>query len=296
MATYEQVFTTKSSSAGELENNQVIYVDDLVLVPITNNIIQLRGTIYAGTTSTPVNGATIIVYNPNNEAIATDESRTIDGQVGSYSITFDGEYGQIYGVTALLEGYDSLNQNISFSSSAVSVLNFTLPLSTTQNAIYGTVTDASNTPIADANVTVDYSTDTIAVQTSEEGAYIATGGLQAGVQGTITVSKFGYIGETRAFTFPTTNFLEENFSLEIDPLANFTTITGQVLEQGGSTVLGISGAFVGLYRVDTSVTPENEVLIDSVLTDEYGYYTFTDIPAGYTYLVRATKVEEQTAG
>lgn len=295
MATFEQSFSIDKSDPKQLANNEVIYVNNLTITAVTNNVLQLQGVVYSGSTQQPINGATIVVYNPNNEAVATDESREIGTQAGAFLIVFNGTYGQIYGVTAELQGYDSVNQNIAFSSGETSILNFTLPLSTVQNTIYGKVTDTQNNPIANASVVVWTEDTTISVRTGEDGAYIATGDFKSGEQRVITVSKFGYIGKTTPITFPTTNALEENFSLQIDPLVNYTTITGQVVSQSGSLVMGVPGAFVGLYQIDTTVTPQRETLITSMLTDAYGYYAFTNIPSGYSYVVRSTKIDEQTS-
>lgn len=294
METFEQSFSIDKLDAGTLESNEIIYADNLVLTPITNNVLQLIGRIYAGSAQTPINGATIVVYTPDDEAVAVDQSRIINSQDGSYLIVFNGVYGQIYGVTAELEGYDSVNQNIAFSNSQVSVLNFTLPVSTTQNTIYGKVTDTQGKPIANANVVVWSTTSQVSVKTSDEGAYVATADFTAGGQWVITVSKFGYVGKTMPITFPTTNSLEENFSLQANTLQNYTSIAGQVVTQQGTQTNPIANAFVGLFQVDTTVTPENQILINSMLTDTYGYYAFADIPAGYEYIIRATKIVQQT--
>lgn len=292
MAIFEQSFTIDKSDPQQLKNNQVLYLDNLVLAPVTNHILQLMGTVYTGDTLTPINGATIIVYNPNNEAIATDESRNINSQDGSYLITFNGAYGQIYGVTAYLSGYDAVNQNIAFSSTAAVVLDFTLPVNSTQNTIYGRVTDTQGNPIAGANVVIWSEATTVSVRTGLDGNYIATADFQPGDQRVITVSKFGYAGQTVPVTFPTTNSLQQNFTLQLNPLMNYTTITGQVVGAGGSQIMGVSNAFVGLYQVTT--TTQNETLVSTMLTDDYGFYAFANVPAGYTYVVRATRVDPQT--
>lgn len=292
MAIFEQVFAINKSEEQQLQNNQIIYVDDLVLEPVKTKLMQLKGTVYAGDTGLPVNGVTIIVYNANDEAVATDETRTII-QDGEYLVTFNGEYNQYYGVTALLEGYDSVNQNAVFSSSGAVTLDFILPLSTEQNTIYGTVADANSNPIAGANVVIWTDTTSVSVWTAEDGTYIAAADFKQEDQRIITVSKFGYISNTRPIIFPSATSLEENFTLQLDPLANYTTISGQVLAKGGSPVIGIANALVSLHQVNTAVTPQNEVLIASMLTDAYGYYTFSNVPAGYVYIVRATKVEQR---
>ena len=174
--------------------------------------------------------------------------------------------GQNYTIVPSLTDFDftpgtSTFQNLSDDKTA----NFTGNL--THVSIDGTVVDEDGNPLVGADVILTGSQSVSAV-TASEGSFQFSR-LPATGTYTVTVSKrhYSFATDSQSFVRPT-----DNITVAFNAQLNRHSISGRITRMDGT---GVSGLTVQLTQ--SVATP--------VITDSNGYYSFSQLPAGGTYMV-----------
>ena len=286
MAIYEQDYLINGTSLRTTTQNEITNFGDLGLSVASIERVTLRGAVYGGTTTNfnLLGGARVTVYDSNGTALAT----TTTVATGSYSLTFEGIRNEAYTVIASAEGYEPSYGTVIFDDTGLTSRLFLLLPDSNINTIYGTIIDTKGEPVAGATVTITNGTNTVLVTTLGDGSFIAYDGFTAGQRYTINVSKLGYEQTTQVITYPA-NTNNYQTILTLSELAeNYTAIIGKITIAGSSPTVGLGDALVGLYVY--SPTEEQETLIATQKTDQFGNYAFTNVVGGNQYRVRAIRI------
>lgn len=289
VAQYTETYLLNSSDNQTVADNSITVVPSLPLTNFNGVLLTITGVVYTGTTAnpTPVNGANVVVYGPDGTLLAEDISKTVGTQVGTYNLVFQGEKDVMYRVVASLEGYNSFSDVAIFTNTETVSLLLLLTDKADVLSIYGRVVDAkTGAGIENANISVVGGGNSVTAVTGADGSFIVYDGFTAGTNYTVTASKQGYNTQIQEVTIPTTSVGRAiTFTLDSDN-TNITTITGRVIVEGSNPPVGIADAFVGLFVVSSS----GVTLVDSRLSDSFGTYTFTNVDATQTYVIKANKI------
>lgn len=292
MDEYQQSYLLIKSDNQTVTQNNATLVPDAGMISATAVALTIRGVVYtaeSGGTSA-LGGATVVVYDGTGTALATTTTETTGPTTGSYTVAFNGEQGVAYDLTVSASGYQSKTTPVTFTDTFEKEVTVSLDNAATTHSIYGNVVDtATGTGLAGAHITItDGTTVIVSVTTMADGSYLAYDSFAVGSTYTVTVTKLGYTGDTSTVTMTDVAGVRQDFSLAVDG-SNYTTIIGRVIVNGSSPAVGVANALVSLYEVDTGTGAEN--LVATVLSDTNGSYTFTNVVANKTYIVRAIKVE-----
>ena len=289
VAQYTETYLLNSSDNQTVADNSITVVPSLPLTNFNGVLLTITGVVYTGTTAnpTPVNGANVVVYGPDGTLLAEDISKTVGTQVGTYNLVFQGEKNVMYRVVASLEGYNSFSEVAIFTNTEVVSLLLLLTDKTDVLSIYGRVVDTkTGAGIENANISVVGGGNSVTAVTGVDGSFIVYDGFTAGTNYTVTASKQGYNTQIQEVTIPTTSVGRAvTFTLDSDN-TNITTIAGRVIVEGSNPPVGIADAFVGLFVVSSS----GVTLVDSRFSDSFGTYTFTNVDATQTYVIKANKI------
>lgn len=292
MAEYVQSYLLNSSSLQTTEQNSQTIVPNIPLTGISRVALTINGVIYAESASgpTPIDGATVIAYGPDGAAVAQATSQTVGTQVGSYTLTFDGETNVNYTVMATLDGYEANTDVVIFTTSLTVSLSLLLGQESNLLAIYGKVIDANTgEAISGATIRIAGGGNVVIVDTMSDGTFVAYDDFTVGTSYTVTANMLGYESQSQVVTIAQGQVGRYViFALNMTGI-NLTSITGRVVVEGSSPVVGIANAFVGLYVVDPTANPARQ-LVATTLTDEFGSYTFPNVDGNQNYIIKAIKV------
>lgn len=292
MASYVETYLLNASDTVTVAKNTQTIVEDISLTGVQRETLTINGIVYelVNNTPTPINGVTVVVYDPEGTPLAQTLTETIGTQVGAYTLTFEGAANVNYSVTASLAGYDANTDVVTFTTTTVRSLSFLLNTDSSQLAIYGVVIDSvTSEPLPNAYVRIVGGGNTVIVQTMSDGTFFAYDSFQTGIAYTVTASQVGYDPQTQTVTISEGQIGRYViFALNAD-IMNLTNIAGRVIVAGSNPTVGIANALVGLFLVDEAANPAKQ-LIATVTIDEYGAYTFAGVDGGQTYIVKATKI------
>lgn len=293
MAQYIETYLLNASDLETTGTSAQTIVPNLALKGIQQVALTLRGVVFTAQSngSVEIVGATIVIYDPNGNAIAQGTSATSGPEIGSYTLSFDGELNVNYTVTISANQYDSTTQTISFINSLNVLLISLLKNDSSLPAIYGRVLDeVTGLGIPDANVNIAGNNVVVNVTTMSDGTFLAYDHFQTGVNYTVMASKLGYNStqQNQVQILPDTAGRYVLLSLNQNT-SNLTSIVGRVILEGSKPVVGIANALVGLYLIDDNATLD-EQLVMTVLSDEYGSYTFNNVAPEKNYIIKAIKV------
>lgn len=286
MATYQEDHLINGTSLRTTTQNEVTNFGDVSLSVASTQRLTLRGAVYGGTTTNfnLLGGARVTVYDSNGVVLAS----TTTVATGSYTLTFEGRSNVPYTVIASATGYEANYGSVTFDDSLLISRIFLLLPDSNINTIYGTIIDTNGVPIGGANISITNGTNTVLVTTLGDGTFIAYDGFTAGQRYTITVSKLGYGQTSQTITYPA-NTNNYQVILTLTELAeNYTAIIGKITIAGSSPTIGLGDALVGLYVYNP--LEEQEILIATQKTDQFGNYAFTNVAGGNQYRVRAIRV------
>ncbi|NME84179.1 carboxypeptidase-like regulatory domain-containing protein [Clostridium sp. SM-530-WT-3G] len=287
MAEYEQKYLLNKSGEETTVNNKQTLVPNIPLTPLVDvTELTLTGMTYNSDIQ-PIGGVRIVLYDSEGNAVA--ETVTSLGTetlvLGAYLIKFGGTLGETYRIVASADGYFDATDEVTFDTTVKS-RSFKLITDPGIKTIYGTVKGEDGIGLGGAAVVITKGTENVVVVLSEDdGAYIAYDDFEEGVTYTVTANLLGYDSASAQVTFSGgENIVNVNLVLS-ERQINFTNIIGTIVVVG--TTSPIPHAFVGLYRINDGV----EELIRTTLTNEIGRYSFSNVAAGETYIVRALKIE-----
>ena len=229
-------------------------------VPSVAKIIQISGTqpttgSFSGTvtdaSNAPIAGATVSYSGGSTTTTST----------GTYS--FASVAAGTYNVTASQTGYTSQTASVTVTAGQNATQNFQLTATSTTGSFSGTVTDASNAPIAGATVSYSGGSTT----TSSTGTYSFAS--VAGGTYSVTASQTGYTSQTASVTVTSGQNTTQNFQLTATPTGSFS---GTVTDASNAPIAGATVSYSG----------------GSTTTSSTGTYSFASVAAG-TYSVTASK-------
>jgi len=240
----------------------------------------VTGTVTSG--GTPVEGATVKIFDVNDHPIAHD----LTNAEGKYTIPE--VVAGSYKITATKFTYLTPNA-IPFSVTAgrptTVNIELTLDPDVDKNALYGFIKQAVVfTPIADATVNIfqvvaGVQTLALTTVTNSSGQYfgprLVTGDY------VVVANKTGY--EQSASTIITltgTDIQPLDLFLQVNTAANVGTVSGIITDQ--ATLLPIANCLVALYSVVGSV----ETIVQIARTNTGGRYLFGNVTEG-EYIVKA---------
>ena len=287
MATYTQTCLLNAGSHFESGNNTQTTLPGLELTGVDQIQLSLTGIVYQTVDDalSEIANAVIVIYSPQGTAVA----QSVTDSNGAYSVTFSGQTNVNYVVTASCTGFDSQSDVVIFTDSLSKSLSFLLKTESSKIVIYGYVTDTLGNPVPYANISVTSSTTSVTASAAQDGSFMIYDGFTTDTTYSVTASQVGYNGTTQTITIPagsTSKMLQLQLTKNT---LNFTSIAGRVTVAGSSPVVGIAGALVGLYAVNADSLLDM-TLTNTVMTNEYGVYTFIGINPDTTYVVKALKI------
>lgn len=240
----------------------------------------VTGTVTSG--GTPVEGATVKIFDVNDNPIAHD----ITNPQGKYTIP-DVTAGS-YKITATKFTYLTPNAipfTVTANRPTTVDIELTIDPDADKNALYGFIKQAVVlTPIAGAIVNifqVDAGVQTLALTTitNSSGQYfgprLVTGNY------VVVANKIGYQQSTSSIvTLTGTDIDHLDLFLQVNTVQNVGTVSGIIRDQ--ATQLPIPNALVALYLVDGG----DETIVQIGRTNTGGRYLFGDVAEG-EYIVKA---------
>lgn len=288
MIQHVETYLLNASHIQTTTNNNQTIAPNLLLKGIEEVVLTIRGSVYTAQSkeTIPIAYATVVVYSPNGNVLG----ETLTAEDGSYTLTFDGEVNTNYTVTCSANGYDSNTDIIMFTNNLNIAVMFLLTNNTSLPAIYGRVINAAGDGISNATVNITGGSSVVNVKTMSDGTFLAYDNFHSGVNYVVSASKIGYGGASQTIEVQVGTVGKYMILTLPQNTTNLTSITGRVIIQGSSNpIVGVANAMVGLYLVDESANPAKQ-LVATVLTDEYGAYTFTNVDGGQNYIIKATKI------
>lgn len=240
----------------------------------------VTGTVTSG--GTPVEGATVKVYDVNDHPVAHD----ITNSEGKYTIP-EVTAGS-YKITATKFTYltpDAIPFTVIAGRPTTVNIELTLDPDVDKNALYGFIKQAVTfTPIAGATVNIfqvvaGVQTLALTTVTNSSGQYfgprLVTGDY------VVVANKTGYEQSTSSIaTLTGTDIQPLDLFLQVNAAANVGTVSGIITDQ--TTLLPIPNSLVALY----SVVGSAETIVQITRTNAGGRYLFGDVAEG-DYIVKA---------
>lgn len=237
-----------------------------------------------------IGGATIVIYDPNGNAIVQGTSATSGVELGSYTLSFEGQLNVNYTVVVSADNYAATTDTISFTNNLNATIISLLNDASSVPTIYGRVVDqVTGLGLAYANISITGTNTVVNVSTMSDGTFLAYDSFQTGVTYTVVASKLGYDTNEIKVQIPTTSLSSFVSFVLGQNTSNLTSIVGRVIVEGSSPVAGIANALIGLFVINESATP-NEKLVATALSDQYGSYTFTNVTPEKNYIIKAIKI------
>ncbi len=242
----------------------------------------VSGTVYDTSISGSIlGGATVTVFDSSGNIVDS----TTSSLLGIYLIS-GLTSGTTYTIIASKDGYTTSDSQ-SFTANILipSVINLVITPNDNENlnTVYGIVTDTSDVAIESANVSLKNSStgETFSTTASiADGEYVIYN-IPTGTY-TLTANKSGYYSTIQeGIELTTSQKSAQNISLEADSSSSNGNISGIITDTNSDPV---ENAFVGLYTIDSSETPET--LIDYTFTNSDGRYIFSNVVPD-SYVIKA---------
>lgn len=273
-------YDLKASAQFPLSGTEEV-TQNLQLTPSTAlSVGVVTGTVTSG--GTPVEGATVKIYDINDNPIAHD----ITNAQGKYTIPeiAAGSY-KIIATKSMYLTPTSIPLSVIAGRPTIVDIALTPDPDASKNALYGIIRQAVVlTPIEGATVTIfqdvgGIQTLALTTLTNSSGQYFAPSLVSGNY--VVTANKMGYDQNTSAvITLTGTDIEPQDLNLQVNQEENVGTISGILTNQ--ATLLPIANAFVALYSVAGGV----ETIIQIVKTNAGGRYLFGNIQTG-NYIVKA---------
>ena len=240
----------------------------------------VTGTVTSG--GTPVEGATVKIYDVNDNPIAHD----LTNSLGKYTIpeVVAGSY-KITATKFTYLTHDVIPLTVIAGRPTTVDIVLTLDPDAGKNALYGIIRQAMVlTPLEDATVSIyqdvgGVQTLALTTVTNSSGQYFAPRLVSGNY--VVAANKIGYEQNTSAVVTLTGTDIEPlDLNLQTNTVQNVGTVGGIVTDQ--ITLLPIANALVALYSVIGGV----ETIVQIVKTNAGGRYLFGDVTAG-EYIVKA---------
>lgn len=295
MATFVESYLLNSSSIQTTSANKQILLPSIALTGVQIQVLTIRGVVFTAESqgSVEIGGALVTLYDENGNAIAQTTTATAGTAIGSFTLVFEGNLNVNYSLTISADGFDPVTRPVTFTTTTSTLAILLLNNDSSLPIIYGTVTDAvTGAGVVGANVNIS-GTDgnQVNVTTVANGVFLSYDNYSRGVNYTVTVTALGYDGASQTVQIPTDSIgrnvifnLEQNAS-------NLTSIAGRIIVAGSSPAVGVADALVALYVASDEVGVTGEV-VQTVLTDEFGTYTFINVDPTLSYIIRATKITQ----
>lgn len=240
----------------------------------------VTGTVTSG--STPVEGATVKIFDVNDNPIA----HGLTNSQGKYTIP-DVVAGS-YKITATKFTYltpSTIPLTVIANRSTTVNIVLTPDPDAGKNALYGIIRQAvALTPLEGATVNIyqdvgGVQTLALTTETNSSGQYFAPRLITGSY--VVVANKAGYQqSESAIVTLTGTDIEPLDLSLQVNTLQNVGTVSGIINSQ--TTLLPIANALVALYSVSGGV----ETIVQITRTNAGGRYLFGNVTAG-EYIVKA---------
>ncbi len=273
-------YLVANSTTVQITGATATYTQNLFLVAIGPAVLgKITGTVMdsvAGTAATPLSGAKVILSSGFGATATRDTATTAAN--GTY--TFDSVALGTYTLTASAANHSGQTATTTIINATARVVNFKL-IGVQTASITGTVTDsATTTAIVGAKV---YVLTRGGVATIVDSAVTAAGGaftfsVPSNTNYTVRASASAYVTSNMNVTLTGTTGQALTFKLVKIAMAS---ITGTVTDSTASGVAPVANAKVYLRTTGGTI-------LDSATTPAAGTYTFTNVPSGVSYTVRAT--------
>lgn len=292
MATFVESYLLNSSEIQSVTANNQTIVPRIALTSFQGVRLTIRGAVFRADSqdAIPIGGAIVTVYESDGRPIAESITAQSGPEEGSYTIVFDGSLNTTYTITATAQGFDPVTRTVIFENTVNTVVILLLNNDTSTPIIYGTVVDSTTGKgIPGVNINISGGDSVVNVRTIANGVFLAYDTFRTGVSYTVIASLLGYIQTTQTVQIPEGSVGRNLLITLSKDTTNLTNIVGQVVVEGSDPPVGIPNALVALYVVGSQIGV-NEQVVQTVLTDEFGSYTFTEIDPSLDYIIRATKV------